>query len=70
MSVGCTAGAGFTAVVTAGVVVDMAAAAFFEIFADFARFAAFLADFFVRFRADFLAAAGLVDIWAILVIDY
>jgi hypothetical protein len=70
MSVACPAGAGFTAGVTAGFVGDMTAAACVAAFAGFARFAAFLADFFVRFRADFLAAAGLADIWAILVIDY
>ncbi len=55
-------GAGFTAGVTAGFAGGTTAAAFTAIFAGFARFAAFFPVPFVRFRADFLAAAGFSDI--------
>ncbi len=55
-------GAGFAAGITAGFVGATAAAAFTAVFAGFARFAAFFRVPVVRFRADFLAAAGLADI--------
>ncbi len=61
-------GAGFAAGVAAGLIGDMTAAAFTVVFTGFARFAAFFPEPFVRFRADFLAAAGLADIMAISVL--